>query len=209
MQAIDPVSKERVPVQLVLASYSITAERQADGVRFSAPYLYTEQSAVTRNDHDRVSALQDLAYQKVCTLSTSTSSSALERAGAFPVRKNRVSECFTELDKGTVDAISTDAAILAGYKHRFPGKYRHWDLGIEATERWGVNVGENPALEKLVNLTLYRSYADPKDDRWERAWAANFQPELRHNQDTPIAVAQQPPAERPDVRRLPWEDPLG
>ncbi|MEV6301578.1 transporter substrate-binding domain-containing protein [Actinoplanes sp. NPDC051861] len=209
MQAIDPATGERVPVQLVLASYSITAEREAAGVRFSAPYLYTEQSVVTLNDHDPVSALQDLAFQRVCTLSTSTSSIALTEAGAVAVRKNRVSECFTEMDKGAVDAISTDAAILAGYKWKYPTKYKHWDLGLEKTERWGVNVGENPALETLVNLTLYRSYTDPKDDRWEEAWGENFQVELDANGTTPIAVAQQPPADRPDVRQLPWEDPLG
>lgn len=208
MQAIDPVTKERVPVQLVLASYSITAERQAAGVRFSAPYLYTEQSVVTLPGHEPLSALEDLAGQRVCTLSTSTSSNALTEAKAEVIRKNRVSECFTELDNETIDAISTDAAILGGYIHQFPDKYRHWDLGLERAERWGVNVGENPALETLVNLTLYRSYADPKDDRWERAWRENFQAALVSNQPTPIAVAQQPPADRPDVRRLPWEDPL-
>ncbi|MFC7533693.1 transporter substrate-binding domain-containing protein [Actinoplanes sp. GCM10030250] len=209
MQAIDPATGERVSVQLVIASYSITDERRTAGVRFSAPYLYTEQSVVTLNGHAAVSAIEDLAFQRVCTLSTSTSSSALKDAGAYVVRKNRVSECFTELDRKTVDAISTDAAILAGYKWKYPEKYKHWDLGLEKAEKWGVNVGENPALETLVNLTLYRSYTDPKDDRWERAWRENFQDELKPNGTTPIAVAQQPPAERPDVRRLPWEDPLG
>jgi glutamate transport system substrate-binding protein len=211
MQAIDPVTKQRVPVQLVIASYSITAEREADGVRFSAPYLYTEQSVVTLAGHDRVSALQDLAFQRVCTLSTSTSQTALDKVESIEaiIRKNRVSECFAELDSGRVDAVSTDAAILAGYKSRFKDKYAHWDLGLEKTERWGVNVGENEALGTLVNLTLYRSYTDPKDDRWELAWRENFQPELEANKGTPIAVAQQPPADRPDVRRLPWEDPLG
>ena len=37
-----------MPVKLVIASYSITAEREAKaGVTFSAPYLYTEQSVLT------------------------------------------------------------------------------------------------------------------------------------------------------------------
>ncbi|WP_328460307.1 transporter substrate-binding domain-containing protein [Actinoplanes sp. NBC_00393] len=208
MQATDPATGQRVPVQLVIASYSVTAEREAAGVRFSTPYLYTEQSVVTVKD-EPISALEDLAFQRVCTLSTSTSSSALDRADAIVIRKNRVRECFAELDKGTVDAVSTDAAILAGYKYKFPDKYHHWDLGLEKTERWGVNVGENPALKTLVDLTLYQSYTDPEDARWEEAWLDNFQVEIDANDETPIAVAQQPRAERPAVRQLPWETLLG
>ncbi len=208
MQATD-VDGNRVPVQMVIASYSITAERQAAGVRFSAPYLYTELSVITLAGGDRISALQDLEGRRVCTLSTSTSESALTAAKAIRVQKNRVRECFAELDAGNVDAVSTDAAILAGWKDRFPTKYDHWDLGLDSNERWGVNVGENPALQKLVDLTLYRSYTDPEDDRWEQAYQRNLQAEAGSNAGTPIAIDQQPRVERPDVRQLPWEDVLG
>ncbi|MEU4558057.1 transporter substrate-binding domain-containing protein [Actinoplanes sp. NPDC023936] len=208
MQATDPKGN-RVAVQLVIASYSVTDKRKSEGVHFSAPYLFTEQSVITLNDHDPVSALEDLKDQRVCTLSTSTSQNALQDAEAVVSRKNRVRECFAELDAGKIDAVSTDAAILAGWKDRFPEKYQHWDLGLESIERWGVNVGDNPALEKLVNLTLYRSYADPKDSRWERAFQENLQAEIDRDKKTPIADGQQPRVERPDVRHLPWEDPLG
>jgi glutamate transport system substrate-binding protein len=208
MQATD-AKGNRVPVQLVIASYSVTDKRRAEGVHFSSPYLFTEQSVVTLADHPPVSALEDLAGQKVCTLSTSTSQSALTVAKADVSRKNRVRECFAELDAGRIDAISTDAAILAGWKHKFPDKYEHWDLGLENVERWGVNVGDNPALETLVNLTLYRSYADAADDRWELAFEKNLQSEIDPEKRTPIAEGMQPRVERPDVRHLPWEDPLG
>ncbi|BEL12422.1 hypothetical protein Q0Z83_106130 [Actinoplanes sichuanensis] len=206
MQAADPVDGKRVPVQLVIASYSITDERKKAGVHFSEPYLYTEQSVITLTGHAPVVALKDLKDQRVCTLSTSTSASALDDVGAIVTQKNRVGECFKALDQNQVEAISTDAAILAGWKHRFSDKYAHWDLGLESNERWGVNVGENPALEKLVNLTLYRSYTDPEDDRWEKAFEQNLQPQI---EDTPIAVGQQPPAQRPEIGWMPWEDPLG
>lgn len=208
MQATD-ADGNRVPVQLVIASYSVTDKRRSEGVHFSAPYLLTEQSVITLTGHEPVSALEDLKDQRVCTLSTSTSQTALQTAEAKVIRKNRVRECFAELDKHTIDAISTDAAILAGWKHRFPDRYQHWDLGLESVERWGVNVGDNPALEELVNLTLYRSWADPKDDRWERAFQENLQSQTDPVKRTPIADGRQPRVERPLVRRLPWEDPLG
>ncbi|MFF0377700.1 transporter substrate-binding domain-containing protein [Actinoplanes missouriensis] len=208
MQATDAKGK-RVPVQLVIASYSVTDKRKAEGVHFSAPYLHTEQSVITLSGHSPVSALEDLEDQRVCTLSTSTSQSALTLAGAHVSRKNRVRDCFAELDKRNIDAVSTDAAILAGWKHKFPDKYVHWDLGLENVERWGVNVGDNAALETLVNLTLYRSYADPADDRWELAYQRNLQSEIDKEKPVPIAEGMQPRVERPDVRHLPWEDPLG
>jgi glutamate transport system substrate-binding protein len=208
MQATD-AENNRVPVQLVIASYSITDDRKNAGVNFSQPYLYTEQSVITLKGHPPVVALKDLKGKNVCTLSTSTSQTALTQAEAVVTQKNRVKECFEALDKGDVAAISTDAAILAGWKHRFPGNYEHWDLGLESNERWGVNVGDNPALGTLVDLTLYRSWADPEDDRWETAYEDNLQSQTDKEKKTPIAVGEQPRVERPDVRRLPWEDPLG
>jgi glutamate transport system substrate-binding protein len=207
MQATDLSPEEhRVPVKMVIASYSITDDRKKmAGVRFSSAYLYTEQSVITLEGHSPVSALEDLRGKRVCTLSASTSESAPDRAGAIVIRKNRVGECFEALDRGDVEAVTTDAAILAGYKAKYPKKYHHWDLGLDRTEAWGVNVGDNPALQKLVDLTLYRSYQDPRDARWEEAYARNLQAETAANDPTPIAVAQQPVVQRPDVRQLPWE----
>jgi glutamate transport system substrate-binding protein len=209
MQATDPANQQRVPVKMVIASYSITAERIAKGVHFSDPYLYTEQSVVTLNDHAPVNTLNDLAHKKVCSLSASTSSNALGAAKADVVTRNQVSECFTLLYQHQVEAISTDAAILGGFKAGPDGdKIRHWDIGLDSTEKWGINVGENKALETLVNVTLYRSWKDPHDERWELAYQHNIQPEIEKNLPTPLAVAEQPPVPRPDVRQLPWENDL-
>jgi glutamate transport system substrate-binding protein len=177
-------------------------------VTFSAPYLYTEQSVMTKAHHKPISTWRDVKDTKVCSLSTATSEAAPTIAGADVISENRVSECFTDLRKGNVDAVTTDAAILAGYKAKYHNEFDHWDLGLDNTEAWGVNVGENPALKTLVDITLYRSLKDPKDNRWELAYQDNLQPEVRWNGPTPIAVAQQPDVPRPYVRELPWEDVL-
>ena len=210
MQATDEAGK-RVPVKMVIASFSITEERKKmAGVRFSAPYLYTEQSALTlKGAFPKISTMADLRDRRVCSLSSSTSATALDKVKAVVLSRNRIRECIRDLRDRNVDAISTDAAILAGYKDRFPDEFDHWDLGLDPTEAWGVNVGENPALEKLVDLTLYRSFKDPKDTRWERAFQENLQVETETNREIPIAVAQQPRVDKPDVRELPWEDVFG
>ncbi|BFU43672.1 transporter substrate-binding domain-containing protein [Krasilnikovia sp. MM14-A1004] len=205
MQATDR-NGERVSVDMVIASYSITPAREAmAGVTFSAPYLYTEQAVMTRHGHAPVSSLEDLKGRKVCSLAASTSESPATQAGVLLSSRKKISECFQAMDRGDFDAITTDAAILAGYKAKFPAKYDHWDIGLDTTEAWGVNVGENPALRDLVNLALYRSRNDPKDNRWEEAFDRNFRAEESVNEPAPIAVDQQPAVEEPNVRQWPWE----
>jgi glutamate transport system substrate-binding protein len=205
MQAAD-ADGTRVGVDMVIASYSITPDRAAmPGVRFSAPYLYTEQSVVTAKNHTPVSTMRDLKGKQVCSLAASTSEKLPENEGALVSSRKKISECFQGLDRGEFDAVTTDAAILAGYRARYPDKYRHWDIGSDRIEAWGVNVGENPALLKLVNLALYRSREDPLDNRWEEAFDRNFRTEERINLPAPIAVGQQPLVTEPDVRQWPWE----
>jgi glutamate transport system substrate-binding protein len=165
---------------------------------------------LTLVEHPAVAALEDFRGKDVCTLSTATSINAPEEAGALVHRRNRIGECVDDMRKGRVDAVTTDAAILAGYKAKYPAEFEHWDLGLDQTESWGVNVGQNEALKTLVNLTLYRSLKDPRDDRWEIAYERNLQTEVPANTTngrlTPIAQAQQPDVKKPDVREQPWEN---
>ncbi|GAA0809815.1 transporter substrate-binding domain-containing protein [Spirilliplanes yamanashiensis] len=205
MQAVG-TDRRRIGVDLVIASYSITPEREATaGVTFSAPYLYTEQSVVTLKAHAPVATLEDLRGRKVCSLATATSEGPAQRAGAQVISRKRISECFRALDAGDVEAVSTDAAILAGFVHRDPGKYTHHDIGLDAIEAWGVNVGENEALRDLVDLALYRSRNDAGDARWEEAYDRHLRREQTADDTASIAVDQQPTVGEVAVRQWPWE----
>lgn len=205
-QAIDK-NRDPVTVDLVIASYSITPEREADeGVTFSAPYLSTEQSVVTREDYPgNVSTLQDLRGRKVCSLSTATSEDAPGLAGVELHSKKRISECVAGLRAGDFDAVTTDAAILAGFVAQYPGELRSHDIGLDSSERWGVNTGGNEPLRDLVNLTLYRSLTDPQDRRWEDAFDRYLRPVQEVNKPQPIASDQQPHVDEVEVRQWPWE----
>ncbi|MFK3984082.1 transporter substrate-binding domain-containing protein [Micromonospora sp. NPDC050397] len=196
-----------VTVDLVIASYSITEERERlTGVSFSAPYLTTEQSVITRWDHEGpVDTLDDLRDKPVCSLSTATSESAASRAGVRLVSKKRISECVDVLLAGQVEAVTTDAAILAGFVAKYPQQLRHHDIGLDPTEKYGVNTGENEALRDLVNLSLHDSLTDPADRRWEDAFERHLRPEQPVNLPQQVAVAQQPNVEEVEVRRWPWE----
>ncbi len=210
MEATDLAGRP-VPVKMVIASYSITAEREREpNVMFSQSYLHTEQSVITLKGHGKVASLEEFKGKDVCSLSSSTSANAARDSGARLTRRNRVSDCFDLLDARRVHAITTDAAILGGFKARSPAAYDHWDLGLDKTEAWGVSVGANAALRDLVNITLYRSFKDPKDARWEQAYEKNILPETVPNrtadQLVPLARPQQPVTARPRVRELPWEE---
>ncbi|MEV4631354.1 transporter substrate-binding domain-containing protein [Micromonospora sp. NPDC049523] len=196
-----------VIVDLVIASYSITEERERlSGVTFSAPYLATEQSVITRLDYaGPVDTLIDLRGKKVCSLSTATSESPAAKAGVELISKKRVSECVDALLAKQVEAVTTDAAILAGFVAKYPEQLRHHDIGLDPSEMYGVNTGANEALRDLVNLSLYDSLTDPRDRRWEDAFDRHLRPEQPVNLPQPVAVAQQPDVEEVEVRRWPWE----
>ncbi|WP_432417580.1 hypothetical protein [Actinoplanes solisilvae] len=163
-----------------------------------------------RGKYPRLPTIADLSGKRVCSIAASTSLEAPSNVRTIKVvPRNKISQCIDDLRAGRVDAVTTDAAILAGYKARFRNDFDHWDVGLDPIEAYGVNVGENPALQKLVNLTLYRSYVDPKDSRWEEAYDRNFQSEVEANDKAPIAVAEQPRVTRPDIREQPWEDVFG
>ncbi|NJC73486.1 transporter substrate-binding domain-containing protein [Planosporangium thailandense] len=194
-----------VTVDLVVASYSITAERRAmPDVGFSAPYLRTAQSVLTRRDHPTVQSLGDLRGEKVCSLTTSTSEQLAERSGVQAYTKNKISDCVAGLRRGDFDAVTTDAAILAGFAHLYHNELRMHALGVDADERWGINVGTNSALRDLVNLALYHSKYDPRDDRWEEAFRTNLLPEERDSLPQQVAIDEQPPVDKVRIREWPW-----
>ncbi|MFG1916221.1 transporter substrate-binding domain-containing protein [Micromonospora sp. NPDC048898] len=210
-----------VIVDMVIASYSINDKRREEGAVFSAAYLHTEQSVVTlKSFKEQVSSLEDLRGLTVCSLTTSTSIQRLAEAGARPVGRNRISECVQELYDGKVQAVTTDAAILAGFVtgdqpgddgQRFPVTLRnvkplqHWDIGSSPQEKWGVNTGPNQALLDLVDLALYASATDEENSTWENAYNANLRWQQGYNLPQPVAEQQQPEARKVEVRQWPWE----
>ncbi|HEY2674461.1 MAG TPA: transporter substrate-binding domain-containing protein [Rugosimonospora sp.] len=203
MQAQD--GDQFVTVDLVAASYSITADRAAQpGVAFSASYLSTAQSVMTRRGHAPVQAWSDLQGERVCTITTSTSLLSAQQ-NVVKVYRNKVSECVDDLLAGKIDAVTTDAAILAGFVHAHPGELMLNALGVDFDEQWGMNVGDNTALRTLVDLSLYHSRYDSTDRRWEEAFDRDLRPEQHDSLPQEVANDRQPPVAKVRVREWPWQ----
>ena len=150
---VETVSKNREPflqngtVDLVIASYSITDERQ-EVVGQAGPYYVTGQQLLVREeDKDDITGPKELDGRKVCSVTGSTSIKTVsEEYGADPAPFATYSECVQQLLNGQVDAVTTDGAILLGYAAQQPDELEV--VGPEfSEERYGIGYPKkNPEM---------------------------------------------------------------
>lgn len=166
-------------VDLVIASYSITPDRRKV-VGQAGPYYVTGQQLLVRKDEaDKITGPEALKDVKVCSVQGSTSLDRVEKEyGAKPVPFATYSECVGQLENKTVDAVTTDGAILLGYAAQKK------DLTVVgkpfSEERYGIGYKKDaPGMCQFINETLQKSYDDG-------SWADAFKATLgKSGVDTP------------------------
>ena len=170
----ETVSANREPfikagtVDLVLASYSITEERRKV-VSQAGPYYETGQQLLVRADDTSITGPDTLAGKKVCSVTGSTSIKTVqEKYGAEPAPFSTYTECVQQLLNNSVDAVTTDGAILLGYAAKQPD-----DLKVVgdpfSQERYGIGFafGDTQMCEFLRD-TLQELF---DDGGWAKAFA--------------------------------------
>ena len=168
-------------VDLVLASYSITDERR-QVVGQTGPYFITGQQLMVQKGSD-IQSVADLEGKEVCSVTGSTSLENVEAEGAKPRGFDTYSECRDQVLDGTVDAMTTDGAILLGYVAINPDELEV--VGDEfSEERIGVGYSkDHPEMCEWINDVLEDSFEDG-------TWADAFESTLgKSGVDTP-----EPPA---------------
>jgi glutamate transport system substrate-binding protein len=174
---IETISDNREPfledgtVDLVLASYSITDERR-QVVGQAGPYLVTGQQLLVPEDSD-VESTDDLAGQEVCSVTGSTSLENVKAEGMKPVGFDTYSECVEKVLDGTVQAMSTDGTILAGYAAQNEGELKV--VGEEFSEE-NIGVGysqDYPEMCQWIVDTITEAY---DDGDYEAAFEATLGP---------------------------------
>ena len=164
VEYVETISDNREPfledgtVDLVLASYSITEERRAV-VGQAGPYLVTGQQLLVAEDSD-VESTDDLAGQEVCSVTGSTSLENVKAEGMKPVGFDTYSECVEKVLDGTVQAMSTDGTILAGYAAQNEGALKV--VGEEFSEE-NIGVGyskDRPEMCQWIVDTITAAYED-------------------------------------------------
>jgi glutamate transport system substrate-binding protein len=174
---VETISDNREPfledgtVDIVLASYSITDERR-QVVGQAGPYLVTGQQLLVAADSD-IESVADVKGKEVCSVTGSTSLDNIEAEGAKPVGFDTYSECVEKVLDGTVEAMSTDGTILAGYAAQNEGELKV--VGEQfSEERIGVGYSKDrPEMCQWIVDTITAAY---DDGTYEEAFNATLGP---------------------------------
>jgi len=156
-------------VDLVLATYSITEDRRKI-VGQTGPYLVTGQQIMVKEDSD-IQGKEDLQGEEVCSAEGSTSIENVELEGMVPAPAPDYSQCVDDVLNGTVEAMSTDGAILLGYAAQNEGQLKV--VGEEFSEE-NIGVGypkENAEMCEWINGVLQEAY---DDGSWAKAFEATL-----------------------------------
>ncbi|WP_461073544.1 bifunctional serine/threonine-protein kinase/glutamate ABC transporter substrate-binding protein [Streptomyces pseudoechinosporeus] len=162
-------------VDFVVAGYQITDARKKE-VDFSGPYLSASQDVLMRADNP--TSVRDLNGRKVCSVTGSNSESAEIVKKLAPEVQLTVypsySECLTALDRGEVDALTADDALLAGYAADSgnPGNYRLAGQELSAENLYGVGVPKGETeLRDDIDAAIDKMIADGS---WAKAADENL-----------------------------------
>ena len=177
---VEAVSANREPflqqgrVDMVVATYTMNDERDKV-VDFAGPYFLAGQDIlVAKGNPKGIKGPEDLKGNKTCSVSGSTPAATVqEKYGLTPtdlVLVDAYSKCRDALKNGTIDAVTTDNVILAGYVDQAPDDFEL--VGKTFTEEpYGIGIPEGQeAFCDFINDTLQ---AAEKDGRYEKAWKAS------------------------------------
>jgi polar amino acid transport system substrate-binding protein len=164
---------ERIPaiqngsVDIVADAFTITCDRRKL-VDFSTVY-YDAGQRVLVPLNSRAQSLHDLGGKRVCATRGSTSIQTIEQAVPRPIPYpvDQRTDCLVALQQGRVDAISTDDAILLGFKAQDP--YTKLIGPRISDEPYGIAINRaHPEFVRFVNGVLARMRAD---GTWKRIYS--------------------------------------
>ncbi|MFD2420399.1 glutamate ABC transporter substrate-binding protein [Amycolatopsis pigmentata] len=138
-------------VDLVVATYSITDQRKRL-VAFAGPYFVTGQDLLVRKFDTTITGPASLDGHQLCSVTGSTSAQKVRDDFAQAVQLieyPRYSDCVTALLAGQVDAVTTDAAILAGYVKQNPELLKLAGKPF-TTERYGIGLRKGDGADQVA-----------------------------------------------------------
>lgn len=170
-------------VDMIVATYSITDERDAQ-VDFAGPYFVAGQDLLVNADANEITGPDALDGKVLCSVEGSTSAERIrdeysEGVELYPA--SGYSECVELLSSGTVDAVTTDDAILAGYaaQDSYEGQFKV--VGNPFSEE-NYGVGLPPGSDMCQDVTdALTQMID--DGTWDDMVAEHFGDDYTPNPD--------------------------
>ncbi|GAY07721.1 glutamate ABC transporter substrate-binding protein [Pseudonocardia sp. N23] len=159
-------------VDFIVATYSITDARKQK-VNFGGPYFVAHQDLLVRSDNTDITGPDSLnGNKKLCSVKGSTPAQKVKDTYAKDVQLQeygKYSDCVTALLNGSVDAVTTDDVILAGYAAaQAPGKLKVVGKGF-TDENYGIGLKkDDTAGTSAVNAAINKMIADG-------SWATSLQ----------------------------------
>ncbi|TQJ32454.1 glutamate ABC transporter substrate-binding protein [Microbacterium sp. SLBN-146] len=147
-------------IDYYVGTYSITDSRK-EQIDFAGPYFITGQGLLVAADNEDIGGPDDLEGKIVCSVTGSTPLQRIrdEYNPGDTVEYDTYSQCVEQLKAGSVDAITTDEAILAGYVAQEPDALKIAGEPF-SEERYGVGLEKgDTALKDWIN-TLFTDGGD-------------------------------------------------
>jgi glutamate transport system substrate-binding protein len=159
-------------VALIFATYSITDARK-EKVSFAGPYFIAGQDLLVAADNTDITGPDTLNGKTLCSVTGSTPAEKIKKEYATSVElfeQDTYSKCVEALVGGTVDAVTTDNVILAGFaaQQQYAGKLKVVGKPF-SEERYGVGLKKgdtelcgkvNAALEKMISDGAWQKAVD-------------------------------------------------
>lgn len=148
-------------VDMIVATYSITDKRKEE-VSFAGPYFVAGQSLLVAADSDITGLDDSLDGKLLCSVTGSTSAQKIkdEIPGVELQEYSTYSECAEQVANGSLDALTTDDVILAGYANQeaYQGKLK---LVGDTFSEENYGVGLPKGSDKCEDINGYIN------DMWE------------------------------------------
>lgn len=180
-------------VDMIIVTYSITDARKPK-VTFAGPYVVTHQDIMIRANDTSIKDLASLKGKRVCQVSGSNSWKNItegtnklnQKVETELVPASGYEECMTKLKGNSLDVITTDATILAGFGAREGTAFKIVNAPF-TDEKYGVGLkkGDTKTCE-AVNTAIKDMYTDGTAKQLWDKWFGKL--------NLPFDAAQ-PPAE--------------
>jgi len=172
---------ENGQVDFIVATYSINDKRK-EKVDFAGPYYVAGQSLLVRADSTDITGPESLnGNKKLCSVKGSTPAQNVKDKYAGEVQLQEFdtySLCVEALRNGSVDALTTDDIILAGFAAQAPGQLKVVGDTF-TTENYGIGLAKgdqeardqiNDAIEEMISSGAWETALK------ENVGAADFTP---------------------------------
>jgi polar amino acid transport system substrate-binding protein len=173
-------------IDMTVDTMTITCQRLTQ-VGFSSVYYQAQQRLLVLKNSG-ITSMQQLAGQKVCAASSSTSIQTIQDSASHPLAYGVVdfSDCLVALQQNQVSAVSTDDTILAGLAQQDPNT-EVVGPSLES-EPYGIAVSlKAPDLEGFINgvLAQIRSNGvwESIYNKWLGPYLGAAQPPVAHYSD--------------------------